>query len=132
MVSSLSNYVPTNRSTYESLVSFTSGTAQSSPFLMDVGQYALGAVTISGTFPAAAGTHIGVEVQDFWNNYHPLVSRNSGYSDTTIKFPTGNVASTMPPEWFNVVGSARLFLHDGTGVRVSATAAFLATVQVKS
>lgn len=131
-MSSLSNMVPSDRSYFKSLVEFNSGTAQSSPFLMDVGQYALGHVAISGTFPAAAGTHIGVEVADFWGNYSPMVSRSSGYSDTTIQFPTGNVASTMPPEWFNAVGSARLFLHDGTGVRVSATAQFLASVGVKS
>jgi len=131
-VSGRSNYVPTDRSYYESVIEWGSATAYSSPFVMDVGQYALGMVIPSGTIPAAAGTHYGLQVQDFWGNYVPVVSRNSGYTDTTILYPTANIASTMPPEWFGAVGSARVFMHDGTGVVVSATADYKASVMVKS
>lgn len=132
-ISAFSNLVPTKRSYYKSLVEFNSGTAQSSPFVMDIGQFALGTVTVSGVLPVAGQPNIGLEIADFWGNYHPLVSYSGGgYGPTTIQSATGNITQDMPPTWFNAMGSARLFMHDGTGVRVSATAAFIATVAVKS
>jgi len=97
-----------------------------------MGDYALGTVCPSGTVPAAAGTHFGLQVQDYWGNWVDLTSRASAYSGVSILHPAANLAATMPPDWFNAVGSARLYMHDGTGTRVSATATFTFTVKMKS
>lgn len=131
-VTGSANYVPTNRSTWWGVVRFGSGTATSDPFPFDMGSYALGAVVPSGTIPAAAGTHMGIQQRNWWGDWHFVMADTSGFEDVTMLYPSGNAAITMPPRWFNVVGSARLVLTDGSGVGVTATANFVCGVQVKS
>lgn len=128
---SRSNFVRTNRSWVEFTAQIPSGSFTSEPWLYNPGDYALGEVVISGTLPIAAG-HLTVRVQDIWGNWRWRAGHGSGYASALIHFPTGAVAIDMPPNWFNLVGSAQFALCNGTGSGVAATAAFALNVKMKS
>lgn len=129
-MSTRSNMRGTTRAAVGFTVTIASGTAYSSAFSYEMSDFALGDVTPSGTIPATG--HIGLQSQDYWYNWVPVRSWDSGYTKVTIQSPTGNQKHPMPPDWFGVVGSARLWYTDGSGSGILPTANCTFSVGLKS
>jgi len=126
-----SNYSPNTRAWVRFTAQIPSGTGTSEILPYALGDFALGNVMISGNFPCSG--HLGIQVADYWNLYRVPRSWSANYSDWVIQTPSAEKAHSMPPSWFDVVGSARLWLTDGSGGSVLASAAgIIFTVDIKS
>ena len=125
-----SNYVPTTRSWAQFTAQIPSGSPTSTVFPYTLGDYALGTVSPSGEVGAVA--HIGLQVADYWGVYRTKRNDEGSYTDNVIISATARGMHDMPDNWFNAVGSARLYLHDGTGSGIPATALAVYAVALKS
>ncbi len=126
-----SNFKGEARLAVEFTAQIPSGAMVSEAWPYPLGEFANGVIIPSGGLPVT-GAHLGVQVQDWWYNWVWTRQWDSGYTDWLIQFPTGGQSHGMPPQWFGVVGSARLVYTDGSGNGLSGTANCAFTVKLKA
>jgi hypothetical protein len=126
-----SNYGPNTRAWVRFTATIPSGTGTSEILPYAFGDFALGTVAISGAY--ACSGHLSILPADYWNLYRTPRSWSANYSDWVIQTPSADKIHTMPPAWFGVVGSARLWLTDGSGGAILASAAGIVfAIDIKS
>jgi hypothetical protein len=130
MMSTRSNYAPGIRAWVQFTAQIPSGSPTSGPFPYVIGDYALGTVSLSGALGCTG--HLGVKGADYWGLYRVPRSWSANYSDWVIQTPSGQMMHDMPERWFTLVGSAMLWLTDGSGSGMPATAAAAYAVSLKS
>lgn len=125
-----SNYVNAQRATIAFDTTIPSGSPTSAPFPYELGGFALG--TVSPSAGVGNTGHLCIKGADVWGIYRVPKSYSGNFSDWVIQLPSAALMYDMPPAWFHLVGSAQLWLTDGSGSGMVATALATFAVSLKS